>query len=202
MLVRFAWAAALVVVAARPPLAATPAARADLRVPGRRVLIVTTASLPWMTGTAVNPLLRAAQLAGGGGTTARWRHNVTLMLPWVSPDEQARLGWKERFASRREQADFVRAWLRERVDGFDAADAADADARVGVHAPRLRLAFYDGAYHAPHGSIYPMGEVRAAAAAAGASRSVLLRLSQLTFGRARARSPPSWWSACPRGPTT
>ena len=106
MLVRFAWAAALVVVAARPPLAATPAARADLRVPGRRVLIVTTASLPWMTGTAVNPLLRAAQLAGGGGTTARWRHNVTLMLPWVSPDEQARLGWKERFASRREQADW------------------------------------------------------------------------------------------------
>ena len=38
-------------------------AASDLRDASKRILIMTTASVPWLTGTAINPLLRAAHLA-------------------------------------------------------------------------------------------------------------------------------------------
>ena len=62
-------------VRARPGLRARGGARSeaapaptllpesDLRDASKTILVMTTASVPWLTGTAINPLLRAAHLA-------------------------------------------------------------------------------------------------------------------------------------------
>ena len=48
----------------------------DIRDPNRRIWIITTACLPWLTGTSVNPLLRAAYLA-----QERPKGKITLLVP-------------------------------------------------------------------------------------------------------------------------
>ncbi|CAM9437142.1 unnamed protein product, partial [Chrysoparadoxa australica] len=117
-------------------LADTDLSRTDVHI-----WIVTTASLPWMTGTSINPLLRAAFLTRG-----RDPGMVTLMLPYLEVDDQHTVFPEgTTFSTPEEQGVRVKAWLE------DAGMAKEAD--------RLNLVFYPGRYHSDYGSIFPMGDI-------------------------------------------
>jgi hypothetical protein len=83
----------------------------DLSNLNRRIFVVTTASLPWRTGTAVNALSRALYLTRG-----RPKHYVTLVIPWLPKQEdQAKLfGKNSTFATQDEQEQWIRDYSRDR----------------------------------------------------------------------------------------
>jgi hypothetical protein len=89
-------------------------ADSDLSNPDRRIWVVTTAALPWRTGTAVNPLMRALYLTRG-----RPKHHVTLLIPWLT-DEKSRkklYGAENAFTERgmEEQEEWIRDFCRSRA---------------------------------------------------------------------------------------
>eukprot|EP00537_Pseudo-nitzschia_pungens_P006566 CAMPEP_0172361990 /NCGR_PEP_ID=MMETSP1060-20121228/5718_1 /TAXON_ID=37318 /ORGANISM="Pseudo-nitzschia pungens, Strain cf. cingulata" /LENGTH=976 /DNA_ID=CAMNT_0013084403 /DNA_START=430 /DNA_END=3360 /DNA_ORIENTATION=- len=144
--------------------------QSDLTRPGRYIHIVTTAALPWMTGTAVNPLLRAAYLherleainsavATNYSTTeinatkdtnndskSKSSH-VTLVIPWLELPEDQRQVYNGRvFASKEDQELYVRDWLEKSANMPDAA-------------AKLRIVFYNARYHSGLGSVFAMGDI-------------------------------------------
>ena len=110
-----------------------------LREPGRHVAIVTTASLPWMTGTAVNPLLRAAFLADKSS-----ERRVTLVIPWLNMVDQLRVFPNNiTFTSPEEQETFVRTWVEKRTG----------------RPSNFKVSFYPGRFASEKGSILPVGDI-------------------------------------------
>lgn len=128
--------------------------QSDLTRPGRHVHIVTTASLPWFTGTSVNPLLRAAYLhqrlkninIRANMTTDKGSY-VTLIIPWLElPEDQEKIYNGHVFGDPQEQEAYVRDWLRNQAGLPEAAD-------------ELNLHFYNARYHAGLGSVFAMGDI-------------------------------------------
>ncbi|KAI4328752.1 hypothetical protein L6164_021084 [Bauhinia variegata] len=104
----------------------------------RHFAIFTTASLPWLTGTAVNPLFRAAYLSKDG------ERDVTLAIPWLSLKDQDLVYPKSiTFTKPKEQEEYIRQWLEERIR-FRSS---------------FSIRFYPGKFAKDKGSILAVGDI-------------------------------------------
>ncbi|MFQ6656104.1 hypothetical protein Gotur_026360 [Gossypium turneri] len=90
-----------------------------------------------MTGTAVNPLFRAAYLAKSA------KQKVTLLVPWLCRSDQELVYPNNlTFSSPEEQENYIRNWLEERT-GFKAD---------------FKISFYPGKFSKERRSVIPAGD--------------------------------------------
>ncbi|KAL7580794.1 hypothetical protein ACA910_001072 [Epithemia clementina (nom. ined.)] len=146
----------------------------DLSDKSKRIEIVTTASLPWKTGTAVNPLLRAAYMLEGrqemGGS-------VTLMLPWLErrADQERVYGPGSVFETPEDQEAYIRTWLRDSANMPEASE-------------QLRIRWYTAWQNRAENSIYSMGDITALIPAEDVDICILEEPEHLNWYRAPGES--------------
>lgn len=113
----------------------------------RPIFVVTTAALPWMTGTAVNPLLRAAYLARRQAEQDPKREpTVALVVPWLESevDRVTLYGEEWKDATPETQEIYIRHWL---------------ETRAGFPGVSLSIVWYTARYHSTLSSIFAMGDI-------------------------------------------
>lgn len=152
-------------------------AHTDIADKSKRIWIVTTAALPWMTGTAVNPLLRAAYMTEGRSEAGG---SVTLMLPWLEreQDRDSVYGKSINFETPEEQEAYIRKWLVEKAKLPQASD-------------RLRIEWYTAWQNKVENSLYSMGDITALIPAEDVDVMILEEPEHLNWYRAPGES----WTA-------
>ena len=139
-----------------------PIPASDISNPYRTICIVTTAALPWRTGTAVNPLLRALYLIRyqnekrkelqtiSSSTDEERKGSVTLVIPWLeSEEDRIKLyGQQNSFSNTnqktgiQQQEEYIRHYCSTRCN-------------MKKEAEQLHLLFYPAFYLSGFGSIFP-----------------------------------------------
>jgi len=167
----------------------------DLSDPGRKICVVTTAGVPWRTGTAVNPLARALYLTRG-----RPKHSITLMIPWLETrEEQAKIYGSTTFETPEDQEAWTRQYARERI--LNAAEEEGGTSKAGIEtgvelhnqstddeADNLQIRFYPAKYHNLLGSIFATVDICALVPQEDADVAILEEPEHLTWFRSL---PPS-----------
>jgi len=147
-----------------------PVRNSNNSVTCRSFHVVTTATLPWMTGTAVNPLLRAVYLNKMNRTAVEeissfnndnlshqvkydMMGTVTLCVPWLvdETDRKTVYGEQYNFESCHDQEKYIRMWLRE---------SAKLPLEADLDTNGIQIAFYKATYSLEFLSILPLGDVR------------------------------------------
>eukprot|EP00521_Asterionellopsis_glacialis_P008497 CAMPEP_0195283372 /NCGR_PEP_ID=MMETSP0707-20130614/1943_1 /TAXON_ID=33640 /ORGANISM="Asterionellopsis glacialis, Strain CCMP134" /LENGTH=779 /DNA_ID=CAMNT_0040342531 /DNA_START=56 /DNA_END=2395 /DNA_ORIENTATION=+ len=159
----------------------------DLSNLQRKIFVVTTACLPWRTGTAVNPFLRALYLTRG-----RPKHYVTLVIPWLE-DEDARkkLYGQPCFNNQNEQEEWIRTYARERANCSKEEQA-------------MNILFYPAVYHQVFGSIFPSIDICSLVDEKDADVAILEEPEHLNWFRVPTQTlePSSSSSTTTTSPTT
>lgn len=130
----------------------SPTEESSLSKP-RNYWIVTTAALPWMTGTAVNPLLRAAYLNQRNRKLYNMQASVTLALPWLdcSKDRVLLYGKDWEDATPQKQEMYIRDWLKNQAEMPNEA-ALPEDGGIQIQ-------WYPAKYHPAMLSIFALGDL-------------------------------------------
>ena len=142
----------------------------DLSRPGRHIFVVTTAAIPWFTGTAylcrltreINHKAAASRVTSGNESNTEIENRklgeesfrmVTLVDPWLELEEDRieLYGNKYNFTTPEDQEVYIRDWLSNQ-----AKMPFEADKNTG-----LKIIFYPARYHVGLKSIFAMGDITA-----------------------------------------
>ena len=127
----------------------------DLSDPSRHLWIVTTAGLPWRTGTAINPFLRSLYFIRKRMHLYKSEDNkpgkVSLVIPWLESAADRRKVYGERIDKSGEEGQQQQIdWIKEY-----ASDMCDMKEEM----EHLNILFYDAAYWPAFGSIFPTVDI-------------------------------------------